>query len=51
MVIFSMGADPEPRYAVWHIDAKCAIPETDATRPDVLDLFEMKRRMPRIGFE
>lgn len=51
MVVFGVSADPEPRYAVGHVDTERAIPLADAAGPDAFDLLEMKRWMARVRLQ
>jgi hypothetical protein len=41
-------ADPAPEDTVFYLGSKCSIVETDANRPVLANLLEMKRWMTRI---
>jgi hypothetical protein len=51
LVIFSMGANPEPNDSVWYINPHSSILESDSHRPEPAYLFQMQRRMFGVRFE
>lgn len=51
VVIFGVRSDPEPDAVIVAPDAKRAMVEADARRPQAADALEAKRRMQRIGFQ
>ena len=51
LVIVRMTSDPKPLHALGSIVAKRAMVLADAHRPEFPKALEVKRRVPRIGFE
>ena len=50
LVIVSVGANPEPVDSTLGIETKRSIVIADPYRPELSDVLQAKRRMPRIGF-
>ena len=52
LVVIGMRTDPEPHEAaVWTVDAKNAVVESDSARPEAADPLEVERRMMWAGFQ
>jgi hypothetical protein len=50
-VVFRVGSDPKPQKTIGYLDGKSAVVQTDAGRPDRVELLQLKGRMSRITFE
>ena len=50
-IILVMRTDPDPIDAVFDIQTKRPIMRSDSYHPEVIDLFEVERRMPRIRLQ
>jgi len=46
-----MSSDPKPQKSIRHFDGESAVVQTNARRPDRIELLKLKRRMSRILFE
>jgi hypothetical protein len=46
-----MRANPKPKYSILYFPAQGPVMKTDPYRPVPADLFQMQRRVSRIGFE
>jgi hypothetical protein len=48
LIVFRVRANPKPQVSVVHVDSQRTVVLPNADGPQVADLLEVQRRMPRV---